>query len=48
MEIFLKKHASKDKNSITHTKIGCEKLGIYGGSYSIQSEELDEFYKHYK
>ena len=35
MDTFLKKYTSKDKIGHTHTKIGCEKLGIYGGSYFI-------------
>jgi len=29
MDTFLKKYTSKDKSGHTHTKIGCEKLGIY-------------------
>jgi len=48
MDSFLKKYSSKDKSSHTHTKIGCEKLGIYGGSYCISSEESNSFYKMYK
>lgn len=46
MEAFLKKYSSKTNH--THTKIGCEKLGIYGGSYCIPYEESDTFYKLYK
>jgi P4 family phage/plasmid primase-like protien len=46
MDSFLKKHSSKTNH--THTKIGCEKLGIYGGSYCIPSDQMDEFYKLYK
>jgi len=42
----MKKYSSK--NGHTHTKIGCEKLGIYGGSYVIPYEDIDSFYKVYK
>ena len=48
MDTFLKKYTSKDKSGNTHTKIGCEKLGIYGGSYFIPLEEIESFYTIYK
>ena len=48
MDAFLKKYTSKDKSGHTHTKIGCEKLGIYGGSYFIPFEDTDNFYSIYK
>ena len=48
MDTFLKKYTSKDKSGHTHTKIGCEKLGIYGGSYFIPLEEIESFYTIYK
>jgi P4 family phage/plasmid primase-like protien len=50
---FLTKHSvSKDKNSkhdkiITHTRIGDQKLKVYGGSFSISKEELPIFYRLY-
>ncbi|ADX06424.1 hypothetical protein 162275942 [Organic Lake phycodnavirus 2] len=46
MDVWMKKYSSK--NGHTHTKIGCEKLGIYGGSYVIPYEDIDSFYKVYK
>lgn len=46
MDAFFKSHVSKTNH--THTKIGCEKLGIYGGSYCIPSEKNEAFYKLYK
>ena len=48
---FLAKHNSKnkdkDKNVITHTRIGNQELNIYGGSFSINKEELSVFYRLY-
>lgn len=44
---FLQVHKTKDKNSITHTRIGDKSLNIYGGSYSIPDTELSVFYKLY-
>lgn len=46
MDVWIKKYSSK--NGHTHTKIGCEKLGIYGGSFMIPYEDIDTFYKVYK
>jgi P4 family phage/plasmid primase-like protien len=48
---FLAKHNSKNKNKdkdvITHTRIGNQELNIYGGSFSINKEELSVFYRLY-
>jgi P4 family phage/plasmid primase-like protien len=51
---FLEKHSSKkintntnNKKTITHTRIGCEELKIYGGSYCIEKEELPVFHRLY-
>ena len=48
---FLAKHNSKNKNKdkdvITHTRIGNQELNIYGGSFSINKEELPVFYRLY-
>ena len=42
---FLKNHKASDKPA-THTRIG-NKVDIYGGSYHIPAEDLDEFHKLY-
>lgn len=46
---FLRKHVVKkgDNKIITHTRIGNKKLNIFPGSYSIEENELDIFYKLY-
>jgi len=53
---FLTKHNAKnsEKNSgnsssksITHTRIGSQELNVYGGSFSIDKEELPTFYRLY-
>lgn len=49
---FLIKHYADDKNTgikriITHTRIAKKELGIYGGSYHIDTEELHVFHKLY-
>jgi P4 family phage/plasmid primase-like protien len=53
---FLSKHSAKltdknnssnQENSITHTRIGNKDLNIYGGSYIIPQEDLQEFYRLY-
>lgn len=46
---FLAKHNSKnkDRDVITHTRIGNQELNIYGGSFSINKEELPVFYRLY-
>lgn len=48
LNLFLDQHKwSKGENKLTHTKIGSKELGIFGGSYSIPEEKLEEFYKLY-
>jgi P4 family phage/plasmid primase-like protien len=46
---FLTKHNAKDKadSIITHTRIPSQELNIYGGSFSIEKEELNTFYRLY-
>lgn len=50
LDAFLKKHAyNKDDpthNEITHTRIG-DKKQIFGGSYSIPQDEMQQFYELY-
>lgn len=47
---FLIKHNAKNNNDTcqpTHTRIGDKSLNIYGGSYIIPKEELEQFYRLY-
>lgn len=50
---FLIKHASKNTGksdstkNITHTRIGSHELNVYGGSFTIEQNELNVFYKLY-
>jgi len=48
---FLKTHLHKkvpgSKTCHTHTRIGDKTLSIYGGSYFISDDELDQFYRKY-
>ena len=43
---FIFNHRSNN-TPITHTRIGDKHLNIHGGSFSIQSDNLPEFYKSY-
>ena len=43
---FLFNHRSNN-TPISHTRIGSKDSNIHGGSFSIQSDNLDEFYKAY-
>lgn len=43
---FLFNHTAKN-TPITHTRIGDKHSNIYGGSFSIHPDNLDEFYKAY-
>ncbi len=36
-----------DVKDVTHTRIGDQSLGIYGGKYNIPDEEISAFYKIY-
>lgn len=53
LQDFLAQHNSKtagissSTKNITHTRIGEQKLNIYGGSYTIESTELELFYRLY-
>lgn len=48
---FLAKHnyknTAKSNSKISHTRIGSQELNIYGGSFSIEQEELPTFYRLY-
>lgn len=45
---FLKTHRYiKDQNNLTHTRIANPTLNIYGGSFCIEGESLDQFNKIY-
>ena len=50
---FLTKHNAKGGNNgndnklITHTRIGSQELNVYGGSFSIEKDELPMYYKLY-
>lgn len=45
---YLKEFYLSDKSiEITHTRIGSKNLNVYGGSYHIANEKLDEFYNRY-
>lgn len=39
---------NKGDKIFTHTKIGDDKLNIYGGCYNIPDDKMKEFYKYYK
>lgn len=44
---FLKEHKTKDGEISTHTRIGDIKSNIFGGSYHIEGNDLNEFHKLY-
>ena len=53
---FLTKHNAKNpgqssvnssSKTITHTRIGSQELNVYGGSFTIEKEELHAFYRLY-
>ena len=44
---FLYKNYTKNKEEITHTRIGNESENIYGGCYKITEAEKSEFYRLY-
>jgi P4 family phage/plasmid primase-like protien len=46
-EFLIQHNASKNKTKATHTRIGSEKFGVYGGSYTILPEELPVFHQLY-
>jgi len=43
MDNFMKKYASKDKTLYNYTKIGSEKLSIYGGCYYVPPDKKQNF-----
>jgi len=51
LEDFLRNHQHKkvpnSKSTHTHTRIGNKDCGLYGGSYFISEDELDNFYRIY-
>ena len=46
-DAFMKQRYSKKGEQHTHTRIGSEKLGISGGAFTVQPEDIGEFYKKY-
>ena len=44
---YLRTHNAVKGEGFTHTRIGDKNLGIYGGSYSIQSNEWKDFMQMY-
>ena len=46
-DMFIKQRYSKKGEPHTHTRIGNEKLGISGGSYTVPSDDIGEFYRKY-
>ena len=51
LEDFLRNHQHKkvpnSKSTHTHTRIGNKDCGLYGGSYFISDDVLDNFYRIY-
>ena len=48
LDTFLKNVTNKSGEQHTHTKIGDDKLSVYGGSFHIPLDKLDGFYRIYK
>jgi len=46
-DAFMKQRYSKKGEQHTHTRIGSEKLGISGGAYTVQPDDIGEFYRKY-
>ena len=46
-DVFMKQRYSKKGEQHTHTRIGSEKLGIPGGAFTVQPDDIGEFYKKY-
>ena len=46
-DAFIRQRYSKKGEQHTHTRIGSEKLGISGGTYTVPSEDIGEFYRRY-
>ena len=47
LNAFLKKHKRTKNGPYTHTRIGNNSLGIFGGSYFIPTKDRNEFYELY-
>ena len=47
LDNFLKLYKTKEHEKPSHTRIGDKLLGIYGGSYCIPDEKMDDFYELY-
>lgn len=48
LDTFLKNVMNKSGEQHTHTKIGDKELSVGGGSFHIQLDKLDDFYRIYK
>jgi len=46
-DAFIRQRYSKKGESHTHTRIGSDKLGISGGTYTVPSDDIGEFYRKY-
>ena len=46
-DAFIKQRYSKKGEVYTHTRIGSDKLGISGGTYTVPSDDIGEFYRKY-
>jgi P4 family phage/plasmid primase-like protien len=46
-EDFLRKHSTNEKSKITHTRIGNIKKNIFAGSFCIEDNDINMFYKLY-
>jgi P4 family phage/plasmid primase-like protien len=46
-DAFIKQRYSKKGEQHTHTRIGSEKLGISGGTYTVPSDDIGEFFRKY-
>ena len=47
LEDFLKNNKSEKGNIFTHTRIGNKELNIYGGTYNIEDNKMNEFFDKY-
>lgn len=47
LDNFLKRFICKDPKEHNYTRIGSQKLNIFGGSFTIPSSDIDDFYRVY-
>ena len=47
LDNFLKRFICKDPKEHNYTKIASQKLNIFGGSFTIPSSDIDDFYRVY-